>query len=664
MDIEKILTDPTKLKQALLHIYGYQTSEEQVEHSTRDSNGVGFNMIDAEILTSFAEQVVKGWELSDKQYVSLRLRLPKYHRQLSEADLDRIVVPPVTRTNGQSHKYQDLEIVSSNTPKPVQEDTGEKFTGLLELDGKGGLIFTPNVYPSKQIKTVGFTRWDGKAWHQPNGYISDQVVRDIVKLFGNVKIDPAITEALKPVEVVLPTYIAEHEILFPFQKQAIEFAVTYKRVLIGLAPGLGKTVTAIMAAQAAGCKRILIVSPLSLMYNWRNEVKKWLGEDSLIWYKRALPLEGKWTVTNYDTLRLHPQQFYEVKWDAIVVDESIMIKHRKAKRTQIVKQLMIESNPTYCWLLSGAPISRLYDDLWSQFHVLNPRRFSSYWRFVDQYCIREETQWSKYNIVGNQPGAGERIKEDLKDIYISYTQDDVLDLPEFMFETVAIPMGKDQDKMYADMEEEFVATLPESTKLVASNVLAQMTRLIQIASNPVLVNGKDDSPKWDAVLEQLQFRQGPFIIWTSFIETARAMVDRLTLKGYKVAKLTGATKPEERQAIVDEYQAGKLDIIVAHPGVGKYGLTLTACRTAIYLERQWFADDYYQSLHRIRRIGTKFAPNVVHLVSERATGVSGSSGGGTVDHVIDKLLEGRRDSVIKITSRELKELFWKEKKNA
>lgn len=79
---ERIETSDLAVKKALLRIWSYQTEAEKEVGQTRETNGVGFNGIDAEILTSFAEQLdKKGW-LSPKQIAIARKKLKKYSRQI------------------------------------------------------------------------------------------------------------------------------------------------------------------------------------------------------------------------------------------------------------------------------------------------------------------------------------------------------------------------------------------------------------------------------------------------------------------------------------------------------------------------------------------------------------------------------------------------------
>lgn len=656
-NIAQVLSDRGKLYKILLYLWSHQTGEEQQAHSTVEDNGVGFNGLDANILSSFAEQISQGYDLSEKQMVIARLRLPKYHGQLANGVWMGIVLPEHKDRHPQTGERTILLTGGKAPGKSTQAKS--EFTGTLDCDGEG-LLFRPNIFPTKQIKEIGFTIFKEGAWHQARPHVDQATVDAVKKMFGKVFVTPKVEEALHPKPVELPGFIASNGTFFQFQKETVQFAITRKHSMIALAPGLGKTVCAILSAEAACRKRILIVSPLSLLYNWRNEIHKWLSpqEEVVIWYRSLLPIEARWTVTNYDTLRLHPERFENVQWDAIILDESILIKNRKALRTKAVKALVEKAKPECLWMLSGSPVSKLLDDMWAQLNILQPRRFSSYWRFAKEYCHVEQSQWG-WNIVANRAGAEQQMVTDLADCYFSRTQDQVLDLPDWIFDEVHVPMSPEQDKLYAQMENTFVADLEDGDRVVAPIVLTQLLRLVQIASNPVLIgeknkenfNGLSVSPKWAAAIDMLEYEKLPVIIWTSFKDTVWWLYEALQQKGYRVNFLTGDTDTETRQKIVDEFQTGKLDVIVAHPAVGKFGLTLTAARTAIYLERNHNGDDYYQSLHRVRRIGTKESPHVIHILSDRA------EGGDTVDRVIDRVLSSRKDTSIALTTGELRQLF-------
>lgn len=79
---DKMATNDKWLYRGLIAIHNLQTASEQMSLSTRESNGVGFNSVDAEILSSFASQLKERDFLSEKQKSIARKRMSKYAGQL------------------------------------------------------------------------------------------------------------------------------------------------------------------------------------------------------------------------------------------------------------------------------------------------------------------------------------------------------------------------------------------------------------------------------------------------------------------------------------------------------------------------------------------------------------------------------------------------------
>ena len=629
---------PEAVLKALLGLYSRQTADERSWGTTVHRNGIGFNATDSQFLSSVAQWVLDGKPFTQRQFDRVSALLRKYERQIATIpNLEDIRIPPT----------------ALRTDKDVQKRPVLRGDGLLRVVDGAAIQFIPNVYPSKQIASAGFSwRKAERLWQAP---FSPAAVAAVKRLFPNVEIDSSVTEALK--EALhghkLPEEIAENNTLFSYQKEAIRFLLSHPRAMLALAPGLGKTACATFAAHQVGT-RILVVSPLTLVQNWRNEVRKWTGETAEIWHRKIGDRNSRWVITNYETVVRRMVQKRDKKYvrlpgfefDTVILDETILLKNRRAQRTLATKAL-VDGVPRV-WLLSGSPASKFYDDMWAQLNIMLPKRFSSYWRFAETYCLVENNGWGMA-ITGNRRGADAMLQEDLADVYFSRTQDQVLDLPDWLFEDIEVAMDPRQYKPYRQMEDTFIAKLGEmpDDKVVALNVLAQMTRLQQLASSPVLLGGEAISAKWDAATEMLEWVQKPVIVWTNFIETAEQLAERWG-KSYRVAVLTGNTPERDRQPIVDSFQAGEIDVLVAHPAVGKFGLTLTRARTVIYLERSFKGDDYYQSLHRVRRIGTEHRPYVVHLL---ATGPEGET---TVDHVIGRILKYRKEQSLKLTTGVLK----------
>lgn len=85
----KIATDDRWLYRALTRIYENQTADEQNAETTKEQNGIGFNAVDAPLLSSIAKQlVVKGW-ISAKQRELAREKLRKYSGQLARVAKDK-----------------------------------------------------------------------------------------------------------------------------------------------------------------------------------------------------------------------------------------------------------------------------------------------------------------------------------------------------------------------------------------------------------------------------------------------------------------------------------------------------------------------------------------------------------------------------------------------
>lgn len=619
-------TNKEEVGKALITLYYLQTQEEKLGSMTVENNNLGFNKIDAPILSDIARWILDGKPFTEGQFKVVSSKLQKYRKQLENIPLAEVSI-------------------NLNITKPRLSGDG-----LLAID-RDSLVFFPNVYPSSQVSKYRM-RWD-KATKSWRGDITVSAIRGIQREFPNVITDKSVSDKIE--KLLAPVNLPEtvnNSPLFPFQKEAVQFLLSSPRSILALAPGLGKTACAIFAADSFDGVN-LVIAPLTLLYNWEREIHKWLGEHipCEIWHGNHTPIrkiDGKsWIVTNYDTVKKFKEWGIKMNmFDTVIVDESVLVKNRKAQRTKIVKELT--RNSKRVWLLTGSPTTRFYDDLFAQANIVAPTVYRSYWKFADMFTEMRHNGWGT-EIYANKPNADKLIQEQLSDIFFCRTQDQVLDIPDLIIDNYHVRMSKKQYAPYKQMENEFLALLPESDEVVlAPNVLAQLTRLIQLASNPLIIGGADVGAKWDAAEELLEFEKLPAIIWTSYIVTAEFMEQRLKNK-YRVARLTGQTKDHDRQRIVDAFQNGELDVLIAHPAVGKFGLTLTRGKTAIYLERSYNGDDYYQSLHRIRRIGTEHSPHVIHLIAE------GPNGESTVDAAINRILKYRKDSAIKLTSGILRE---------
>ncbi|XP_072452999.1 DNA excision repair protein ERCC-6-like 2 isoform X2 [Notamacropus eugenii] len=94
-------------------------------------------------------------------------------------------------------------------------------------------------------------------------------------------------------------------------------------------------------------KMFLIVAPLSVLYNWRDELNTWgyfrvtilhgnKKDNELIRVKQG---KCEIALTTYETLRLCLDELNSIEWSAVIVDEAHRIKNPKARVTEVMKAL-------------------------------------------------------------------------------------------------------------------------------------------------------------------------------------------------------------------------------------------------------------------------------------------------------------------------------------
>lgn len=455
----------------------------------------------------------------------------------------------------------------------------------------------------------------------------------------------------------------EQSPLFPYQRTAVEFLSWRDRAMLSLSPGLGKTLTSAYAAAAQqGVKYVLLVCPASLLYFWRAELTKWSEHLArkpipVVWHKEtvAVEIEPKedeqlWIITNPETLVKKLDSFKAAPFDLLIGDESIMFKHRDSQRAEAVKK-MAKRIPKV-WLLTGAPATRYLDDMWHQLHILDERGWSSYWRWAKEYTVIEDTQWGT-SVVANQRGAAERVKENIQDVYFARSQDEVANIPQWLFEDIEIPMTEKQQAIYDKLRKELIIELegvPDAMPLKVRSHIALMLRSLQVLSNPLLVGSANTSGKWAALEELMYLYPGPYIVWVNFIRTGEIMLDVLNKRfggTNHVVLVNGATPMEDRNAAVERVQSGDLQAIILNNQVGKFGFNLTKARTAFFLERM-YDDSYFQCIHRNRRIGTTESPNIIHMLS------CTTKGRRTLDHTVHDTLDYRTGMIKTLTVGDIK----------
>ena len=560
-------------------------------------------------------------------------------------------------------------------------------------------IYYIPTFSANEVKEWEGVRWDGKkkAWRIPK---LTRNAKKILDYDDKAKAsDEVVALAMRDWEVSdseQGRYLKaakKHPMfssLYGFQKLAVlaTLARPHHGIMFALSPGLGKTPTSIVAAEVwswihGKSGKILVVSPLPLIYNWQRELSKWSSGFEVEMRHKGTPTndgEQRWTVTNYESVmervqdqntkrwstsgNLHPE--YDLDWDVVIFDESVMLKNRKAKRTGVARTLGRCAGKVIH--LSGAPITKDNSDIWSQFTILEPDYFTSFWDFTNEFCVVVRTAWSSGQIEGSRRGMS--VKDEFRDIMFVRNQEQVLpDLPDYIHQDVEVPLTRKQQKAHDDMLDTWLHELEvnRDKRVEATAVIAMLVRLQQITSNLYNLqttghDWPDESSKAD-FLEHLLGETGsvswPVLIWTHQRPGAKALYDRLKkhadgkskfkkeshLYGKRVELVYGGmgTKGDD---IIEAYKRGEVDVLILGIQVGKYGHTLVNTRTVVYFEKTWDSDAFMQSLHRVRRNGLKHTPVLISLRARN-----------TIDDFVELNLAGKLPSIADLTGADLAKLL-------
>lgn len=493
------------------------------------------------------------------------------------------------------------------------------------------ILIPPGTWDA-EVKSIG-ARWKARAnaWTLPATRLNAQLANDLAMPFPPVRVDLA-----PPGSVPDPR-------LYPYQRDtAGRIATAPHGQMVVLSPGLGKTVVAIAAADlAVPDDQVVVVAPSSLLRTWEREIRKWATVPGDIYIMEGkvdmdAAANARWIIASWDKAA-REKDVWGKGWKLFILDESVLAKSRGSKRYKAIAQ--IRKGIERVWLLSGSPTTRYNDDLWAQLNLIWPKAFPSYWRFAERYCIVEETPWARV-VAGNRSRLNPM--EENSDLVIVVNQEDVLDLPEYLFEPPLMAhLTGQQALQYRRMRDQFVADLADGTELVADHEITRLMHLQQMAST---FDGQ--SAKRDALIDAIPAYQPPFLVWTHWRDTATDI--GVALSGLMDTRVvTGETPAKARDAIIEGYKAGDFPALVLSLGVGKFGHTLTNTKTIVSFDRNFNADDAFQSMHRVRRIGLTHSPVVLPVVAA-----------GTVDELtVGDNLEAKLAGIAKLTRADLASLL-------
>lgn len=394
-------------------------------------------------------------------------------------------------------------------------------------------------------------------------------------------------------------------------------------------------------------RKTLIICPLAVTESWARHLESLapsarvvsINPKRRVDFVKALKQPYHYYILHWEGMRILSSELSKMHWFHIIADEVHRAKNRKVRTTHALKALSTD----YKTGLSGTPADDMPLDLWSILNWLWPSQYRSYWRFVKHYAVFDtETNWGNgqtyKKFVGVQNARS--LHAEMEPWFVRRRKEDVLDdLPEKTYTDVWVDLHPKQRKAYDAMKEDMIAWVEtqkeQRVPVTAAVVVAQLCRLQQFAlgyiqAEPAVkrVRNKetgeleevqytkytvgDPSSKLDAAMEIILDNPGEqFVVFSQFKSPLLMLGRRLEKAKIPHGLYTGDVKKADRDKLVDDFQAGEVRVFMGTIAAGGEGITLTAARTEIFLDRDWKPARNKQAEDRCYRIGQK---NVVQII--------------------------------------------------
>ena len=413
-----------------------------------------------------------------------------------------------------------------------------------------------------------------------------------------------------------------------YQKRAVSFIREHEAAGLFLEMGLGKTVITLTAIDelmndSFEVSRVLVIAPLRVAEDtWSRESNKW---DHLRHLKiskilgsaadriRALKAQADIYVINRENVVWLVEYLEEnrMKWpfDMVVIDELSSFKNNQAKRFKALRRMRPAIDRIVG--LTGTPAANSLMDLWAEMYLLD--RGERLGRTLTAY----RGNWFRpgygngYVTYKWEPrrGALEAITKRIADITVSMKAEDYLTLPDKVESTIEVSLDEKGLKAYKEMEKESLIEL-EGEEIAALDAAAVMSKLLQMANGFIYDEAHNPrhihEAKLDALGEILEAAESPVLVYYNFQADKDAILSR-----FHEAKLL------ENDSTIEEWNKGKIKILLAHPASAGYGLNLQdGGHIMAWYGLPWSLEQYLQAVARLQRQGQKYPVMVYHLIAK------------------------------------------------
>lgn len=380
--------------------------------------------------------------------------------------------------------------------------------------------------------------------------------------------------------------------LFGFQQESVRSMIRNKRSMLILKMGLGKTICALSCCKILDKKKIIIISPNSLKFQWQGEIDRFnLGKsllvlkgDDLLKYQ-----DQKFLIISYEMLNRHPEILNSV-FDIAIVDEIQKIKNAESLTWATLSKLKSD----FVFALSGTPIQNNLSDLLSLIIFLNAHEIKPEWKFYEEYC-----RFSRAKLYGVLPHKIQDLRNKLARYIINPSIDyNSFKLPKKENHLIKVSLTVDQARLHGGYLQgarpliaksiNYPLTLAERTRL---NSLLTMARMAVTDARLI----KSDYPESDRIkkiqdkIKELTDKGQKVVVYSEWIKPLQLVEPFLNHNGIKYVcfngKLSTKFRDKELKRFIEDKNI-KVFLSTDSGGLGIDGLQF-ACHNIIHIEKLW-----------------------------------------------------------------------------
>eukprot|EP00922_Rhytidocystis_sp_ex-Travisia-forbesii_P017257 GHVS01025768.1.p1 GENE.GHVS01025768.1~~GHVS01025768.1.p1 ORF type:complete len:544 (+),score=45.01 GHVS01025768.1:1209-2840(+) len=404
--------------------------------------------------------------------------------------------------------------------------------------------------------------------------------------------------------------------LKPFQVKGIEYGLRRNgRVLIGDEMGLGKTLQALaIASYYIDEWPLLIVSPSSIRFQWRDQSIRWLPhvvqEQTVCIVKNGrskVPEDAQIVIISYELLakNVNFQRVYKV----IICDESHYLKNGGAKRTQVICPMLKKARRAI--LLSGTPALNKPAELYQQLTAVLPDVCTSYEEFAGRYCEQEMNRFShRLEYVGHKH-VGELYTFLTSAVMIRRLKKDVQkELPPKVRSRVPIEIPERELK---ELKEKMSAAGMDGGDFSKGEDIPQ-----NVVTEMFTLTGRAKMKGACEYISYLIQAECKFLAFGHHREMLDALEEQAMKDKAQYIRIDGSTAQDKREGLVKRFQnEPSCQVAILSITACGHGLNLTSAGTVVFTELYWVPGQMIQAEDRCHRIGTTHSTiNVHYLIAQ------------------------------------------------